>query len=585
MKKLTVISLILVLSLMLAVMTGCAGTTKEQEPQTSPQESAAPQETPETPAETPAEPETQEEAEAPEDSQEPAEPETEQVQQRTPVEYPLSEDEPIVFSLFTSVGGLGTASSIVSDSLDVYPCFQIAQEKTNVQLEYLLSSPETTETKINLILASGDMPTFFTGLDMYYVSGRSAAIEDGVVVDLAPYLEECAPDYMNLLDQHPTMKKKVATDSGQIALIAPLATPMYSGLSIRQDWLEDLGMEAPRTYDELNAVLEAFKTEYGCEDALLLNSKLCGDNNVFCAGYGLNMLRGNVGSLAFEVRDGKVELFCQGEGFVDYMKMVAGWRENGYITNYMNVGPFNASKYVGDDSCGVWVGGNMIFGDDWVAENYTGSYDFEAIPIGDVTKTPGEAVEIGGIAEDINGELAWSVTTACDDIENAVRYLNWWYTEEGNLAASFGREGEAYEMVDGVPVFTELVTNNEKYTFRAAISVYVGGSNPASQHPARLDPRNSLENELQVSAKDIWYPENRGTAYTCYGNMTAVESQTYAARAGDIGTYLEEYMAKVVEGVINIDETYDEMIATCFELGLQEVLDIKQAAHDRYMNR
>lgn len=584
MKKLTVISLILVLSLMLAVMAGCAA-APQPDPQPVAEETAAPQETPEAPSEAPPEPEPQEETPEPVETEETVEVEAEPVQQRTPVEYPLSEDEPIVFSLFTSVGGLGTASSIVSDSLDVYPCFQIAQEKTNVQLEYLLSSPETTETKLNLILASGDMPTFFTGLDMYYVSGRSAAIEDGVVIDLAPYMEECAPDYMNLLDQYPVMKKKVTTDSGQIALLAPLATPMYSGLSIRQDWLDDLGMEAPRTYDELNDVLEAFKNEYGCKDALLLSSKFCGDNNVFCAGYGLNMLRGNIGSLAFEVRDGKVELFCQGEGFVDYMKMVAGWREKGYITSYMSVGPFNSSKYVGDDSCGVWVGGNMIFGDDWVAENYTGAYDFRAMPIGDVTKTPGEAVEIGGIAEDINGEMAWSVTTACDDIENAVRYLNWWYTDEGCMAASFGREGEAYEMVDGVPVFTELVTNNDTYTFRAAISVYVGGSSPASQHPARLDPRNSLENEVQVSAKDIWYPENRGTAYTCYGNMTAIESQTYAARAGDIGTYLEEYMAKVVEGVINIDETYDEMIATCFELGLQEVLDIKQAAHDRYMAR
>ena len=64
-----------------------------------------------------------------------------------------------------------------------------------------------------------------------------------------------------------------------------------------------------------------------------------------------------------------------------------------------------------------------------------------------------------------------------------------------------------------------------------------------------------------------------------------MESETYAARAGDIATYLEEYMAKVIEGTENINETYDSMIQYCFDLGLQEVLDIKQAAYDRYMNR
>lgn len=118
-----------------------------------------------------------------------------------------------------------------------------------------------------------------------------------------------------------------------------------------------------------------------------------------------------------------------------------------------------------------------------------------------------------------------------------------------------------------------------------AKNVYLGTSSPASEHPARLDPRNTLENEVQQSVKDVWYPENRGTAYTYYGDMTAEESAIYAAKAGDIGTYLEEYMAKVIEGTEDINATYDEMLQNCFDLGLQEVLDIKQAAYDRYMSR
>ena len=115
--------------------------------------------------------------------------------------------------------------------------------------------------------------------------------------------------------------------------------------------------------------------------------------------------------------------------------------------------------------------------------------------------------------------------------------------------------------------------------------LFLGNSTPAAEHPARLDPRNTLENEAQLSVKEVWYPENRGIGYTCYGDMTAVESELYAAKAGDIATYLEEYMAKVIEGVEDIDTTYDSMIQNCFNLGLQEVLDIKQAAYDRYLNR
>ena len=67
--------------------------------------------------------------------------------------------------------------------------------------------------------------------------------------------------------------------------------------------------------------------------------------------------------------------------------------------------------------------------------------------------------------------------------------------------------------------------------------------------------------------------------------MTQEESEIYAAKAGDIGTYMEEYMGKVVDGTINIEDTYEEFLDNCYGMGLQDVLDVKQAAYDRYMLR
>ena len=574
---------LLLLSMLLALFAGCgaSGTTAPEPAQSD----AVSEEQPEDAAE-PEAPEPAPEASAPEpeaDGEEVAEPSEEpEVPERPAVEYPLCDPDEVTFSIFTSAGGMGTSV----ETLDIYPSYIQAKEATNITTTYNLAAPEATEVKMNLIIASGDYPTFFTGLDMYYPAGRSAAIADGVIQDLAPYLETCAPDYMNFLDANPGMQKLITTDAGEIPFVAPKAAENYSGLCIRKDWLDQLGLEIPRTYDELGAVLDAFKNSFGCSDAMLLSSKFCGEHDTLCAGYGLNMLRGNIGSLAFEVVDGKVELFCQGEGFVDYMKMLAGWKANGYITHYLEVGPFNTTNYVADDSCGVWVSGNSCFSDTWVQAYYSGQYDFEAVPIADVTKTPGEAVELGGLEVSIDGEHAWCVTTSCDDVEMALKWLNWWYTEEGSLAASFGNEGEHYTFVDGTPVFTDMILNEPSgYGIMYAVSTYIGSSTPASQHPARLDPRNTLENEVQQSCKDIWFPENRGTAYTCYGDMNVEESELYAAKAGDVGTYLEEYMAKVIDGSTDIDATYEEMLDNCFAMGLDDVLKAKQAAYDRFLNR
>ena len=581
MKRYSLLSLLLVFALMLTLFAGCgtkpdssaasaAAETSEAAPVEADEVSAAePDEAPSAPAE------------VPEDSS------LEESTEETPVlresiSYPLCEPGELEFSVFTSAGGPGGSV----ESLYEYPAYQIAEECTGVKIISNLSTPEAVEAKLNLIIASGDMPTFFTGLDMYYPTGRSAAIEDEVIVDLADYLEECAPDYMNYLDTVPGLLRNMTTDHGEVPFIAPKAATNYSGLSIRQDWLDIVGMDIPQTYDELEAVLAAFKSEFGCSDALLLNSKFCGDNNTLSAGYGLNMLRGNIGSLAFEAVDGKVELFCQGKGFKEYMSMLADWHSKGYFTSYMEVGPFNADQFIGSDNAGIWAGGNSQLADDWASANYTGAYDFKAVPMADVTKTPGEATELGGLSVTVDGEHSWVVTTSCEDVENAVKWLNWWFTEEGSMAGNFGREGETYYMDGDTPVFTDLILNNpDGYIMFVAKMLFLGNSTPAAEHPARLDPRNTLENEAQLSVKEVWYPENRGIGYTCYGDMTAVESELYAAKAGDIATYLEEYMAKVIEGVEDIDTTYDSMIQNCFDLGLQEVLDIKQAAYDRYLNR
>ena len=75
------------------------------------------------------------------------------------------------------------------------------------------------------------------------------------------------------------------------------------------------------------------------------------------------------------------------------------------------------------------------------------------------------------------------------------------------------------------------------------------------------------------------------------GKLQAHEDVTIYTKA-EWDTFME-YSDVVIAGQLislgdDIDcqnTTYDSMIQNCFNLGLQEVLDIKQAAYDRYLNR
>lgn len=53
------------------------------------------------------------------------------------------------------------------------------------------------------------------------------------------------------------------------------------------------------------------------------------------------------------------------------------------------------------------------------------------------------------------------ITSACENVEAAVQYLNYGYTYEGSLYFSFGLEGEHWNWGDdGLPKFTDVILNN-----------------------------------------------------------------------------------------------------------------------------
>lgn len=50
----------------------------------------------------------------------------------------------------------------------------------------------------------------------------------------------------------------------------------------------------------------------------------------------------------------------------------------------------------------------------------------------------------------------WAITSKCPDVELAVRYLDWMYSEEGSLILSWGKQGESFEVdADGNKYFLE----------------------------------------------------------------------------------------------------------------------------------
>ena len=171
------LSILLALTMLLALMTACGGAAPASSGETAQVEEAS-----SAPAE-----EAQEQAPAAEEASVPAEleeaasadePEEPEIPAREPVEYPICDPDEIEFSIFTSAGGMGVSI----ETLDQFPAFVLAHEATGVKTTYSLAAPEATEVKINLNLrtfrlhcrrrCSGPGPVFGRVRTGLYESGR-----------------------------------------------------------------------------------------------------------------------------------------------------------------------------------------------------------------------------------------------------------------------------------------------------------------------------------------------------------------------------------------------------------------------------
>ena len=91
------------------------------------------------------------------------------------------------------------------------------------------------------------------------------AVNESIVVDIAPYIEAHAPNYARHFFSDDTYVKQATTDQGYIPAVYQLNDVAAneginkSGPAIRSDWLEQSGLELPATYDEYHEVLVAFQ--------------------------------------------------------------------------------------------------------------------------------------------------------------------------------------------------------------------------------------------------------------------------------------------------------------------------------------
>ena len=474
-------------------------------------------------------------------------------------------------------------------------CYQEMMKNTGINVEFIHPPVGQEADSFSLMISGGEYP------DMIHYDwgnavsgGPDKAIEDGVILELTDLIEQNCPNLTAFLEEYPEIKAAMTTDSGKIYCF-PNVYPYFQenpaimcnrGIQIRKDWLDELGLEAPETVEEWHAVLTAFKnkgtTESGAEIVPMISRKISEKTSLVRsfanAWNGLDY--------DFYLDNGVVKFGPVEPDFKEYLTTMNQWYTEGLIApEFSTYSGKEHDALITTGQAGAWLSGlgagmgvyiTALGGDDSVIDGIK----FPVTEKGDTPKYTG-ADNYPFIG------LGIAITTKCEDVEAACKWLDYHYSEEGSRLLNWGIEGVSYELDDkGEPQFTDLVMKNPE---GLSVDVALGKYAMVSQLEAfakddRVEAIRMWNYPSQEEASKIWNATDFSYRYPPTVSLTPEEGAELAAILSDITTYRDENVVRFILGSESIDN-YDKFVETIKSMNIDRAIQIKQDAYDRLQAR
>ena len=499
----------------------------------------------------------------------------------------LISETPLELTMFMEMDAKAT---VVLRDYSEMAVFKQMAELTNITIKFIHPPAEQGKEQFNLMVASGDLPDM-AFLDTSKLNGGLAQyLADDIIIAVNDYLESDMPNLSKFLEENPTHSKQAKLDDGTLAYL-PMFTisdsiMVTTGMQIRTNWLENVGMSVPTTLDEWYEVLTAFKEK---------DANGNGDMNdeiPFVPRQGANAISDmmkfglpyKVLGNDFFVVDDKIGYGPYSPELKEILTMLNKWYSEGLIDpDYLSTDAAGFEAKILNDIGGSYTGtvnGNMgKFLGLWESEHP----DYEIKPI-DPPKAPDGKIygTDNKSYASVNGLI---ITSDNKHIPETLRYMDYLYGPEGYLLTNFGIEGESYTLVDGKPQFTDAVLNDpegipvinalHKYGYANSNGVCLQGEEAfmaAATYSAQIDAFRVFGNSDVIRIK----PNGL--------SATVEESNTLARIVNDTKTYSDEMINKFIMGQESMDK-YDAYVETLKNMKVEEAIAIQQAMYDRYLQR
>lgn len=461
------------------------------------------------------------------------------------------------------------------------------------------------ETQLTLKVAGDELPDMLIGCSMN-VSDVNEWGGEGYFLDLSQYMD-LMPNLKAYFDQYPELEAYCTTSDGHIYGLPKLKVDMTDRLTrsfINKQWLDNLGLSMPTSIDEYYDVLVAFKEQDANgngdpddEIPLLFTSDSGGYTaleKTLLDAYGIFTTDPNYVLQAVE--SGKVELANINDTYKEYLKFMHRLYAEGLMEQeaFTITGDEITTKQQGD-VYGSFGCGSAPF----VMANKDISYDANWMALSGMSSELHPKRE-ASIASPVQNSILVAVNGNTEYPEALARFIDYFYTEEGMLSATKGYDGVTFDMVQDDLLGTEVpemripdgYTSGEEFRYKGAIL-----NEALNLVEKNIDRQAMFESDREVLEKPEFvekygwaarvidaFKSDDVTGVEAYPvvSYTSDEVEERGAVYKDITTYLKQARAQFITGELDLDKDWDTYVNTLNQMNLGRLLEIEQAAYDRY---
>ncbi len=450
---------------------------------------------------------------------------------------------------------------------------QKLKEMTNVQLEGTISHNQTDmKQAYNLMIVSGELS------DLVFYTVRDDILthaEEGAFIPLNDLIKEHAPNIQRYIDENKELKQAITAIDGNIYYIPQIRDGVTAaGYFIREDWLDNLGLEVPTTVDDFYDVLKAFKEQdankngnpndeipFFARNKWVVQTRLAylfdAHHDFYVDGDAVKF-----GPMETEFKTAMSELRkWYAEGLIDVEIFTRGGKSRDLMLND-NIGG------VTHDWFGSTAGYNDSLGD------VIDGFSFKAM-LPPATSS-GKVLEVTSRSTGYGAGTA--ISSMCEDPVIAIKFLDFCFSQEGRSLLNFGIEGEDYDLVNGKEILREHILTNEN---GALVALRERGAQLEMSFHQDFEYEKQWINPIALEGMEMYIEADCVLPTFPTLNYTLEEKAKISEVKGTIDTYINEKIQEWILGVSDVDDEFDKFVVQLKRFGVEELLQIQNDALKR----